>query len=62
MYGTNIGQLVLDVVAGSTTHHLKTLSGDHGNHWNHQRVNAHVHTSVTFKVATAFACWHVVFP
>jgi len=52
MHGTNVGNLVLNVIAGSTTQHLKTLSGDHGNHWNTERVNAHVHTSGTFKVDT----------
>lgn len=50
MYGAQTGSLRVNVVAGATTYHLKTWSGDHGDHWTHQRMNAHVHTSGTFKV------------
>ena len=56
MYGSEMGQLVLNVVAGSTTYHLKSWSGNHGSAWYHQRMNAHVHTTGTFKVGTVFVC------
>ena len=50
MFGAGINNLYLNVVSGTHTYRLKTWSGDHGDHWVHQRMNAHVHTSGTFKV------------
>ncbi|WAQ95435.1 MEP1B-like protein [Mya arenaria] len=49
LHGVNIGSLTLNVVAGTTIYHLKTWSGEHGEHWYHQRLNAHIHTTGTFK-------------
>jgi len=49
MYGSETGSFILNVVAGTTVYHLKTWAGNHGTNWIHQRVNAHIHTSGTFK-------------
>ncbi|KAL4240304.1 Meprin A subunit beta [Mactra antiquata] len=49
MYGAETGSLRVNVIAGSLIYHLKTWSGDHGNQWIHQRLNAHIHTSGSFK-------------
>ncbi|XP_045213596.1 astacin-like [Mercenaria mercenaria] len=49
MYGSDIGYLRLNVVSGTHEYHLKQWDGNHGDHWVHQRMNAHIHTSGTFK-------------
>lgn len=50
MYGADIGYLRLNAISGTHEYHLTTWSGNQGNHWVHQRLNAHVHTTGTFKV------------
>ncbi|XP_060600150.1 zinc metalloproteinase nas-13-like [Ruditapes philippinarum] len=49
MYGSDMGYLRLNVIAGTHMYHLKQWSGNHGDHWVHQKMNAHIHTSGTFK-------------
>ncbi|XP_052765114.1 zinc metalloproteinase nas-6-like [Mya arenaria] len=48
MHGANIETLRLYAVAGGTKHSLRSFTGDHGNTWHHQSINAHIHTTGTF--------------
>ncbi|WAQ96301.1 MDGA1-like protein, partial [Mya arenaria] len=49
MYGSGIANLVFNVLAGNTTYHLKTWSGDKGERWYHHRINTHIRNSSTIK-------------
>jgi meprin B len=49
MYGSDMGTLTLNVKAGSQILKVHTWSGNHGDHWTHQRASVNIHTSGTFK-------------